>query len=55
MIQISNTSNNMVHAHCFYVNARTVFNGAPVWQVTDFTIWLTRQQPTHWVASQGRR
>jgi hypothetical protein len=53
VIQISNTSNNMVHAHCFYVDARTV-NGVPVWQVTDFTIWLTKQQPTHWVASQGR-
>lgn len=53
VIQISNTSNNMVHAHCFYVDARKV-NGVPIWQVTDFTIWLTRQQPTHWVASQGR-
>jgi hypothetical protein len=53
VIEISNTSNNMVHAHCFYVDARTV-NGLPLWQVTDFTIWLTRQQPTHWVASQGR-
>jgi hypothetical protein len=53
VIQISNTSNNMVHAHCFYVNAQSV-NGRPLWQVTDFTIWLTRQQPTHWVASEGR-
>jgi len=53
VIQISNTSNNMVHAHCFYVNAQQ-FNGVPLWQVTDFSIWLTRQQPTHWVASQGR-
>lgn len=53
VIQISNTSNSMVHAHCFYVNAQ-LFNGRPLWQVTDFAIWLTRQQPTHWVASQGR-
>jgi hypothetical protein len=53
VIQISNTSNQLVHAHCFYVNA-ALFNGVPLWQVTDFTIWLTRQQPTHWVASQGR-
>jgi hypothetical protein len=53
VIQIANTSNNMVHAECFYVNAQVV-NGAPVWQITDFTIWLTKQQPTHWVASQGR-
>jgi len=53
VIEISNTSNNLVHAHCFYVNAQRV-NGVPLWQITDFTIWLTRQQPTHWVASQGR-
>src|SRR5262245_10314047 len=54
VIQITNTSNNMVHAECFYVDARPDFFGNPVWQITDFTIWLTRQQPTHWVASQGR-
>jgi hypothetical protein len=54
VIQITNTSNNMVHAHCFYVDARPDFFGNPVWQITDFQIWLTRQQPTHWVASQGR-
>jgi len=53
VIQISNTSNNMVHAHCFYVNAQLV-GGQPLWSVTDFAIWLTRQQPTHWVVSQGR-
>lgn len=53
VIQIANTSNNMVHAHCFYVNAEVV-NGASLWQITDFSIWLTRQQPTHWVASEGR-
>jgi hypothetical protein len=45
----------MVHAHCFYVNAapdsRT---GNPIWQVTDFAIWLTKQQPTHWVVGTGR-
>jgi hypothetical protein len=43
----------MVHAHCFYVNAQLI-GGQPIWQVTDFAIWLTRQQPTHWVVSQGR-
>ena len=53
VIQISNTSNNMVHAQCFYVNAQSI-GGKPIWQVTDFDIWLTKQQPTHWVASQGR-
>lgn len=55
VIQISNTSNNMVHAYCFYVNGAPDVLGNPLWQVTDFHIWLTRQQPTHWVASQGRR
>ena len=53
VIQIANTGNNMVHAECFYVNAQVV-NGKPIWQITDFTIWLTRQQPTHWVVSEGR-
>jgi hypothetical protein len=55
IIQISNTSNNMVHAHCFYVNGAPDLLGNPLWQITDFDIWLTRQQPTHWVASQGRQ
>lgn len=61
VIQITNTSNSMVHAHCFYVNGaltrpnepRSVFN-PPLWIETDFDIWLTKQQPTHWVVSQGR-
>jgi len=54
LIQITNISNNMVHAHCFYVNAAPDFFGNPQWQVTDFSIWLTKQQPTHWVVSTGR-
>jgi len=54
VIEISNTSNNLVHARCFYIDGRPDFFGVPVWQITDFQIWLTRQQPTHWVASQGR-
>jgi hypothetical protein len=57
LIQITNTSNNMVHAHCFYVN------GAPApppargpWCLeTDFDIWLTKQQPTTWAVSLGRK
>lgn len=53
VIQITNTTNSMTYAHCFYVNADEV-NGAPLWQVTDFSIALTRQQPTHWAASAGR-
>jgi hypothetical protein len=53
IIQIANTSNSMVHALCFYVNAREV-RGEPLWQVTDFQIWLTKKQPTHWEVSDGR-
>lgn len=63
IIQITNTGPNMLHAHCFYVDARLPDGCAqederigctPIWQETDFTIWLTRQQPTHWKASSGR-
>ncbi len=55
IVQITNISNNMVHAHCFYVNAQAdPFTGLPRWQVTDFTIWLTKQQPTHWLVGDGR-
>jgi hypothetical protein len=61
IIQISNTSNQLVRAHCFYVNAALTdptqpqgpFN-PPLWQETDFDITLTKQQPTHWVVSEGR-
>lgn len=63
LIQITNVSNSMVHAHCFYVNAQLRFpdlpenpatGNTPLWQETDFWIWLTKQQPTHWLVSSGR-
>jgi hypothetical protein len=61
IIQITNTSNSMVHAHCFYVNAAPVLRdeppgpgNPPQWQEIDFDISLTKQQPTHWVVSLGR-
>lgn len=61
VIQITNTSNNMRHAHCFYVNGAPTIPGLPVgpnnpplWTEVDFDIWLTKQQPTHWVVSTGR-
>ena len=66
VIQIANLSNNMVHARCFYVNATlqdTVTHLScgvpsatcvPLCQETDFEIWLTKQQPTHWSVSTGR-
>lgn len=66
-IRIANTSNSMVHAKCYYVNAASysTLTGqrcdvpgptcVALWQETDFDIWLTKQQPTQWVASRGRR
>jgi len=66
-IQISNTSNSMAHAECFYVNAAPLCIGTgdclagtcsgmcePQWIEVDFTIWLTKQQPTHWSVGSGR-
>ena len=63
VIQLANTGNPLVYAHCFYVNAAPRINpcappsatNPPGWVETDFWIWLTRQQPTHWVVSTGRR
>jgi len=62
IIQITNTSNNMRHAHCFYVNGALTNPDLPPSQAnpplcveTDFDIWLTKQQPTHWVVSKGRK
>jgi hypothetical protein len=64
IIQITNTSNSMVHARCFYVDAQLPpgcereeprIGCTPLWQETDFTIWLTRQQPTVWLVSDGRQ
>jgi len=62
IIQISNVSNSLVFAHCFYINAApndtsqppSILN-PPQWQEVDFDITLTTQQPTHWLVSTGRR
>jgi hypothetical protein len=61
IIQITNTSNNMQYAHCFYVDGAPTTPGYPPGSLNeplcteiDFDIWLTRQQPTHWVVSTGR-
>jgi hypothetical protein len=60
-VQISNSSNSMVHASCFYVNGQLLNPGQPpgafnppLWQVTAFAISLTAQQPTNWLAAAGR-
>ena len=61
IIQVSNTSNSLVYAHCFYVDAQPEDpslpagpSNPPLWQEVDFDLLLTRQQPTHWVVSLGR-
>ena len=67
-VQIVNTGNSAEHARCFYVNyAGTCSStGTPCVTAndcsdcvqgsvaTEFNINLSRQQPTVWVASQGR-
>jgi hypothetical protein len=54
VIQVTNTSNLTRHVRCFYIDGSTGPDGRPRWQVTDFNLALTRQQPTHWLASRGR-
>ncbi len=68
IVQLSNQGTMMVHAHCYYVNASLVdritgqpcdfdngVNCAPLWQETDFDLWLSKKQPTVWNVSEGRR
>ncbi len=61
IVQMTNRSNNVVYAHCFYVDASLTDPSQPEsplntrqWQEVDFDIVLTKQQPTHWVVSLGR-
>jgi hypothetical protein len=51
IIQITNTGNVPAYAHCFYINA----SEPGLCQETDFEIFLTKQQPTQWTVSSGRR
>lgn len=53
-IQVTNTSNMPQNARCFYVDGSPDQFGRPRWQVTDFNLVLTRQQPTSWRVSTGR-
>jgi len=62
VIQITNTSNSMVQAHCFYVNGALLDpdrplgpDNRPMCTEIDFDIWLTKQQPTYWLVSEGRQ
>jgi hypothetical protein len=61
LIEISNTSNSLVNAHCYYVNGAPQDptqppgpTNPPLWQEFDFFLFLTRQQPTQWLVSLGR-
>src|SRR5262249_52443356 len=70
LLHITNTANHATAAHCFYVNSGGCrLSGfpcvhdadcapgdscAPQCSYNDFTIDLTAQQPTHWLASEGR-
>lgn len=52
IIQITNTGNSINWVHCFYLSAP---DGSGYCGATDFELVLTRQQPTQWRVSQGRR
>ena len=61
-ITLSNVTNLPdVRVRCFYVNGAPVDpsrrpgpDNPPLWTVTEFTLRLTAQQPTQWIASRGR-
>lgn len=62
LIEITNTSNTLVNAHCYYINSAPVDptqppgpSNPPLWQEVDFFLFLTRQQPTQWLVGDGRR
>ena len=48
VVQITNTGNMPDDLRCFYLNGESCFE-------TDFSVSLTRQQPTVWSAGAGRR
>ena len=61
LIQISNIQNSVVFAHCIYLDASLPVPSLPPGPGNrpqcvehDFTITLTRQQPTVWRVSTGR-
>ena len=62
IIQLANIGNPVAQARCFLIDGGTVNPNLPpgptnprLWNETDFSIFLTKQQPTQWVASKGRR
>ncbi len=62
IIQIANINNLPAQARCFFIDGGPLNPNLPpgptnpqLWNETDFGIFLTKQQPTQWVASVGRR
>jgi hypothetical protein len=62
IIQLANIGNPVAQARCFYIDGGPLIPNLPpgptnptLWNETDFSIFLTKQQPTQWVASLGRR
>lgn len=55
IIQITNSGNSTNNVRCFYIDGRPGFGKLPRCSETDFDLALTKQQPTHWAASTGRR
>lgn len=62
IIQLANIGNPVAQARCFYIDGGALNPDLPpgptnpqLWNETDFNIFLTKQQPTQWVASKGRR
>ncbi len=55
IVQITNTGNSVNYVHCFYLEGPQSQAANAACQAVDFELVLTRQQPTQWRASQGRR
>jgi len=62
IIQLANIGNPVAQARCFYIDGGLLNPNLPpgptnprLWNETDFNLFLTKQQPTQWVASLGRR
>lgn len=53
VIQITNTGNSIDNLQCFYLDAQNGPQGK-LCRETNFYLSLTKQQPTHWVVSDGR-
>lgn len=55
IIQITNTGNSLNNVHCFYLEGPQSSAPNATCQAVDFELLLTRQQPTQWRVSSGRR